>query len=293
MRKPFKISILVLAAFIIGLAIFGTVLATTNISSVAAEHWAWNDLIGWFDFYTTNTVNVTSLRMQGYASSDFGDISLDCATTRIGDICGTSNYFVANDGSGNLSGWGWNDTFGWISFYCGSTGIPGLCSTSPYRVIIDGSGNFSNYAWNDVIGWISFNCSDPGICGTSNYKVKTSWFATSTSGYLDSTTFDTLVNGGAQINSVMWRGTLPSPQDNSWVGFQFATSSSSTGPWSYAGYDGTSNTWYVTAGPNVPKSVSFYLHNNARYFRYRINLVSNDAQSQSPRVDEIIINWSR
>jgi hypothetical protein len=285
-------------------AAFGTLFsaeASTNISPTSTEHYAWNDTIGWIDFYNqspTSSITVTSQKLTGYASSSAGDISLDCATTRIGNICGTSNYFVANDGTGNLSGWGWNDAYGWVSF-CGgqsSTNCPGTTSyevkVEPTTGVFTDSPLGRNYAWNDLLGWISFNCDNVNGCGTSNYQVKTTWISTSTSGTLDSTTFDTGISGGAQINSVLWNGTLPSPANGAYVGFQFAVANASSGPWSYKGSDGTSNTWY-TASPGTPKTVDFVFHNNARYFRYRVKLVSNQAQTLSPRVNDINVNWSR
>jgi hypothetical protein len=243
------------------------------------------------DFFNTNTITVGVHGLSGYASSSVGDISLDCATTRIGNICGASNYQVTNDGGGNLSGWGWNDAYGWISFDCHNPVGTG-CGVSAYQVSIDSSGNFSNYAWNDLVGWISFNCTNTGGCGTSNYNVVSTWVATSTSATLDSSTFDTGVAGGAQINAVTWTGTLPSPANNSYVGFQFAVATSTAGPWNYLGYDATSNTWYVT-NPSVTKSVDYVLHNNFRFFRYRVKLVSNQAQSASPLITGIYVNWSR
>src|SRR3989344_6082549 len=209
-RKIFRAGVIV-ATFSLFIFTFYFVSAATNISSDSAEHWAWSDIISWINFYETDTVTVTSQRVTGYASSSLGDISLDCATTRSGNICGTSDYYVVNDGNGNLSGWGWNDAIGWISFYCGN--IVGACSSSNYRVLIDPTnGDFSGYAWNEVIGWISFNCtnhdenpSPPPTCITSTYKVKTNWFATSTTGYVFSSVFNTGVSGGAQINSVLWQ----------------------------------------------------------------------------------------
>lgn len=263
--------------------------ATTNINSTTTEHWAWNDLMGWIDFYNTDTITVSSQNLTGYASSTVGDISLDCHTTRNGNICSQSDYQVTNDGLGNLSGYGWNDEYGWISFDCHNNDG---CGSSNYQVWIDAAtGYFYNYAWNDIVGWISFNCSDlgPGYCqDTSNYKVVTSWTATSTSGYLDSTTYDTGVSGGAQINSFLWRGTQPSGTS---VKFQFAVSNSSSGPWNFMGTDGTSNTYYST-GPNYSLKVDYSLFNNYRYFRYRITLISNQAQTATPKVDDVIINWS-
>ncbi|MCR4328139.1 MAG: hypothetical protein NUV53_01340 [Patescibacteria group bacterium] len=274
---------------VIAIAIFcvagiAAVRAATNIDST--DKWAWNDIIGWVDFYATDSVTVTSQGLKGYASSTSGDISLDCKTTRSGDICSQSNYQVSNDGVGNLSNYGWNDEYGWISFDCNNTGG---CGVSNYEVLIDANtGVFSGYAWNDIMGWISFNCSNDSSCGTSNYKVITSWVATSAIATLDSATFDTGVDGGAQINSVLWQGHQPS---GTLVRFQFAISNASSGPWSYGGSDGTSNTYYEV-DPNVSKNLDYILHSGNRYFRYRVILVSDLAQTLSPRVDDVLINWS-
>ncbi len=260
--------------------------AATNISSSTTDHWAWNDLVGWIDFYNTQSVNVFSNRLEGYASSSARDISLNCNTTSIGNICGSSDYKVTNDGLGNLSDWGWNDEYGWISFDCNNNGG---CGASNYRVYINGTtGDFNNYAWNDLIGWVSFNCADPGVCGTSNYKVNTSWRATSTTATLTSSTFDTGSMAGAQLNSVLWHGSVPVGTS---VRFQFATSNVSAGPWTYVGTDGTSNTYYNT-GQGVALKLGYTPHNNNRYFRYRVFLQSNQSQTLSPRVDDIIVNWS-
>ena len=70
----------------------GVVYAASNISRQSAEHWAWNDAVGWIQFNTTisypeMTVNVISAQLQGYASSSAGEVSVDCATTSAGDIC--------------------------------------------------------------------------------------------------------------------------------------------------------------------------------------------------------------
>jgi hypothetical protein len=273
-------------------------LAATNISATPAEHYAWNDLIGWMDFYNTLTINVSASGLTGYASSSVGDISLDCATTRIGNICGTSNYQVLNDGTGGLSGWGWNDAYGWISF-CGgqsTAACPGsIATSSSYQVQVNQStGEFTdsgvhrNYAWNDVIGWISFNCDNTGGCGTSNYKVVSSWTASAASGTLDSAIFDTGVSGG-QVNSFTWYGYLPT---GATVGVQFASAATSTGPWSYIGPNGTGGSYYVPL-PGASLYTDFNPHTNMRYFRYRLTLTSNLAQTESPRIDDIKINWSR
>lgn len=286
-----KIAVIILICVLSGGSL---ALAVTNIvSDPDTDRWAWNDIIGWLDFYTSDTVVVQSQGLNGFASSSVGMISLDCATSPGGNICGASDYQVLNDGEGNLSGWAWNDAIGWISF-CGGQDDDDCPGDVAYRVLIDGdTGEFSGWAWNDPGGWVSFNCNGPDICDKAEYRVVTTWAATSTIGYLDSSTFDTGVSGGAQINSVVWQGSMPSPASGASVAFQFAVSDDSEGPWNYAGPDGTENTYYTTSGPNAAHIVDYVLHNNARYFRYRVTLTSNQTQSASPRVDSISVNWSR
>lgn len=261
------------------------VFAATTIDST--YRYAWNDVIGWIDFYSTGNVNVTSTQLTGYANSSVGYIALDCATSPNGDICATSNFKVSNDGSGNLSGWAWNDAIGWISFDSATA-----TSSYVYQVSVSPStGYFSGWAWNDVIGWISFNCLDTNICGTSNYKVKTStvWTGTPLTGNLISSIFDTQVGSGVAINTVMWQGNKPSGTN---VKFQIASSNASSGPWSYLGPDDSDTTYYAPTDIGIPTQINLAQHNNKRYFRYKIFLESNVGQSASPRVDDVIINWS-
>lgn len=266
--------------------------ANTNISYSTGQFWAWNDVIGWIDFHTTHTVLVTGSAVKGYASSTTGEFSFDCATSPTGNICGTSDYHVFNDGSGNLSGWGWNNTYGWVSF-CGGAGTANCPGGVAYQVQVNMStgvfrGDGDDYAWNDLLGWISFNCANHSGCGISDYKVVVG-NASTTVGYLDSTPYDTGVTGGAQINSAIWRGTLPAGAN---VYFQFATSNDSGGPWSFVGPDGTGNTYYGPTSPNTSYKVDYSLHNNKRYFKYRVYLYSDSFLFSSPRVDEVLVNWS-
>ena len=257
--------------------------AATNIDST--YRYAWNDVIGWIDFYSTNNVNATSTQLSGYATSSVGYIALDCATSPNGDICATSNFRVSNDGSGNLTGWAWNDAIGWISFDSSTAG-----SSYVYQVTISPStGDFSGWAWNDIVGWISFNCLQPNICGTSDYKVKTVWRNVATSGNLTSSIFDTGASSGVAINTIMWQGNQPSGTS---VKFQIASSNSSSGPWSYFGPDGSDTTHYTPTDVNIPVQINLAHHSNKRYFRYKIFLESNASQTASPRVDDVIINYS-
>ena len=300
--KQFNFRIL-LALFLLGLGFVQLAMAASNIvTSPTTSRWAWNDIIAWIDFYNNNNgANVLETNLQGYASSSLGEVALDCATSPAGNICGPGpyNWKVLNDNAGRLSGWAWNDAVGWISF-CGGQSSANCPGSVSYRVLISGAtGDFTGYAWNDAVGWISFNCvGPPEHCneGNTQYKVATAWTATSTTGYLDSSTFDTGVSGGAQINSVSWQGSMPAPADGATVTFQFAVASSSGGPWNYQGPDGTANTYYPLTGvssPSVAIPVSYTLYNNMRYFRYRITLNSNQPQTFSPRVDNVSVNWSR
>ncbi len=309
--KTFSKLVLVGAA-VAALAIAGLSFAATGaISANAGEHFAWNDVVGWVDF-GNGTVTVTDTKLTGYTSdappgSTYGSIGLDCATTPNGNVCGgpAGNWWVANDGAGNLSGWAWSDAVGWISF-CGNassgSGATGGCPASPsYQVKVDPvSGDFSGWAWNDAIGWISFNCNNVGIgnqCSSSNYKVKTSWTngppppngggpgGMDSGSWLVSSVFDTQVTGGAAFNTVSWRGALNGGR----VAFQIATSNSNNGPWTYLGPDGTANTVYEPPQDTQVK-ISRKYHNNFRYVRYKVWL--NWAGSQSPHVDDVIISYS-
>ena len=110
-----------------------------------------------------------------------------------------------------------------------------------------------------------------------------------TSGQLDSSTYDTQVPEGAGYNAIMWKGQLPA---TSRVLFQFATSNDPNGPWNFLGPDGLPTSYYEPSGPDIPIRISPAYHNNMRYFRYRIILKPSNTGLASPRVDDVIINWS-
>jgi len=149
--------------------------ATGTIDSI--YKYAWNDYVGWIDFgYEAGSVAVNEEQLSGYAyNDDVGEISLDCATSPLGDICATSDYKVTRTTStGDLSGWAWNDEIGWISF-CGGESSADCPGDVAYQVNVNlTTGYFSGWAWNDIIGWISFNCSDVNLCGLADYKVAVS-----------------------------------------------------------------------------------------------------------------------
>lgn len=320
-----KITFWIFVAAIIAFAIFlglGSLkirASTTNINSSATSSIAWDDIVGWMDFYSTGIVQVKGTRLEGYASSSVGDVSLDCATTRIGNVCGSSNYGVCNgpgahatdgtcsngDASGELTGFGWNDTIGWISFNCdqSSQGGSNDCASSNYKVTVNqNTGDFSGYAWNDTDGWISFNCANNSSCGTNNFKTNTLWRATSTIGYLESSVFDTQDPQGTALNSLIWNGSAPA---STCTNFQIAASNDSGGPWSYLGPSGDASTYYGASCSQSPRGglgcasvntsicVNPSQFSNYRYYRYKAQLQSDLLQTQTPRVDDVILNFSR
>ncbi len=270
-----------------------------NISYGATDHFSWNKIFGWADFHETHNVIVSSQKLTGYASSSIGDISLDCATTRNGNICGATNYGVCNgrngihqtdgsctgtDGNGELSGYGWNKTIGWISFNCATTNS---CANIDYKVTISGTnGDFTGYAWNSVVGWISFF--------GQNYKVNTAWRSLSATGSLVSSIFDTQIQpGGAILNSIVWQGSQPA---GTHVKFQIAVSNSPNGPWSYKGPGQDQNQYFEGTGANVAIPITGTDRawvNNQRYLRYKVFLESTENQTVSPIVEDIILNWSQ
>jgi hypothetical protein len=117
------------------------------------------------------------------------------------------------------------------------------------------------------------------------------------SGIVTSSIFDTGVASGSSYNSIMWRGNLGGAgQDEGKVRFQLSASNSPTGPWTYAGGAtcGTSDWWETPA--NTPVKTKCYTElNNKRYYRYKVQLCSNDCASagtNSPLVTDVVISWS-
>jgi len=126
---------------------------------------AWGEEIGYFSFSGAGSsadygVTVSDVKLTGYTWGEMtGWISLDCANT---SSCGTVDYGVLKDGSGNLSGYAWTELLGWINFKDSG-------ENNYYAVTIDSGGNFQGYAWSEAVGYINMN--DAG----ANYGVTTTW----------------------------------------------------------------------------------------------------------------------
>ncbi len=193
-------------------------------------------------------------RMTQWATlaSDGTVVALDCVTTPSGNICGASNFFVSNDGNAKLAGWAWHDTYGWISFCGNSSG---------------GSSTFVGGTW---------------VCPASpTYRV----------------TVDTSGN----FHGWAWNDTL------GWISFNCLEPgvcgvsnykvkvAGVTGSWNYVGPNGTASTKYgeLAGGvaPGVPEPVVGTYHKNNRYYRYKVYL-SKGVGGSSPKVEDVIVNWS-
>lgn len=264
------------------------VFSATTINSTPYNYYAWNDIIGWIDFYNTpGTIYLSPSKLTGYANSDIGYIAFDCETSPNPPVdCSTtfSSWQTTRSGS-YLSGWAWNDQIGWISMDCNNTSS---CLTSNYQVSVSGN-EFIGWAWNDVVGWISFNCSNTGTCATIDYKVK---YLPETAGEanLISSTFDTGATGGVVFNTLLYQGTKPIGTE---VKFQLAVSDSADGPWNFSGFDGTDTSYYTPTGPGIPVVLNASLYKNKRYFRYKIFLTTDLGQSVSPEITKVVVTWSR
>jgi hypothetical protein len=108
-----------------------------------------------------------------------------------------------------------------------------------------------------------------------------------TSGWLESPIFDTRNIGGAAYQYVMWRGSLASGTS---VDFQFASSNSASGPWTYVGGDCSPSSRYTNVLPGTPVRITQACHTGHRYFRYIVYLSSTGAGT--PIIQDIIIGWS-
>lgn len=294
-----------------GILIFKTLVRADSTNIDATNHWAWSDISGWWDFYDSGNVYVGTSTLTGWASSSIGEIVLNCATTPSGNVCDTEDFKVTNpSGGGELAGCAWNDSIGWIGFSCKDGNCDGSLTPDSsstcaeggnWGVTIDSSGVFTGHAWNDIEGYISFY-------STSSYSVETTWRSGRLTGYLESATIDTQIVGGATLNSITWYGTKPS---GTLVDFQVAASNCSngennpptcsTGSWSFKGPGGDTGLYYGAdcpsaatgnSTPGTPICIDQTQVTNYRYLRYKVRLQSDTAQSSTPTISDIILNWT-
>lgn len=284
---------LTMIAFVIGCCVASAYLAfaATNIDTLSAgEKWGWNDIVGWIDMKSTDTVMIGST-VQGFASSTLGDISFDCATMRVGASCTDPNFKVSKAVNGVLSGFAWNDTVGWISM-SGTTTDAQVYETKvmPYG---DGIRSYlRGFGWNDAVGWINFDCLDSASCASNPYKTQTSADAAlaSPSAEFVSKLFDMGTATGV-LNTIAWKGAQPS---GAAVQFKIATGTATSTLTGDMGTVFAASSWIpVSAYPASPTKLTEALAGvpveGRRYFRYRVRL---SGVGNSPRIDDILVGWS-
>jgi hypothetical protein len=163
-----------------------------------------------------------------------------------------------------------------------SVGLSGLSTSTFYYF----RARSKDALGNESLSYVS-NFTTPATAGS----------ALPATGQLTSATFDSATSPA--YNSILWKGTAGTGK----VQFQFATSNSSSGPWTYYGSpDGgvtcNSSSWYNTTGPDSPVEISCnpQQHNNQRFYRYKIQLCSNSdcstSGTTSPVVTNVVVNWS-
>lgn len=281
------------AAFLAAILLSPILLAHAAYSGNSTGY-AWSEKGGWISFNTTSAygVQVTDTALDGYAWGEkTGYISL----TR---DSGTPTYGVTNTISlttGQLSGYAWSEKAGYIRFAATSSTYANTSALN-YGVTINGTtGAYSGYAWSEKLGWIKFSgvCSSgtTGICSGGVYGVTTTWRTTTSAsnGSLESATID-FGTASSTPNYLIWQGTQPT---GTTVKFQLASASSSSGPWSYIGPDGTTGSYYTPSGPNAAEKIRQANHLNYRYLRYKMYLYSDTGQTVTPNVTDVTISYSR
>ncbi|MFZ2038550.1 MAG: carboxypeptidase-like regulatory domain-containing protein, partial [Minisyncoccia bacterium] len=279
--RPFLFKSLFVAISIFcfsGIALAGNIDATDKIAK------GFNNDIGSINFNvattsgsTTLSVNVTDTEVTGYAfGENIGWINLHSAST--------TSWGVENDGNGNLSGYAWSTNIGWINFDTAST-----------SVTIDSNGYFHGYAWNNVKGWISFNCEDveTDIASTTycadnnNYKVRTTWDASTLSVTCSGSPSSLAINGNVVWTAVPLDG---SGYTYSWSGTDSLSGTNSTTSLTYT-TSGTKNAFItVTSGLNTATSTCSILVNSGGGTVVDTTLTCTNGATNYPTCDNICTN---
>lgn len=160
---------LLLPFVLVALLAAGAAAAAENIDPAGDGHqYAWGENVGWMNAEPSedggNGVEVTDFKLLGWMwGENIGWVSLSCDNT---SVCGSTQFGVANDGSGHLSGLAWSENAGWIDF------APTTCLPDPTcGVKIDATtGYFSGRAWGENVGWITFSSAGP-----ETWTARSSW----------------------------------------------------------------------------------------------------------------------
>ncbi len=178
-----------------------------------------------------------------------------------------------------LTGFAYNDDIQEIALDCATSPAGDICLNSNFRVFHNSiTGDLSGWAWSDVVGWISFNCLDPNVCAISDYRVN-----------IDPITGE--FTGWAWNEHIGW---ISFNCNNSGIGDTCAISDYrvqiiEAATWNFVGNENSITSYYGPINNDFSTPIIPSFHNNYRYVRYKIFLTKTTA---SPRIDDIIINWS-
>lgn len=103
-----------------------------------------------------------------------------------------------------------------------------------------------------------------------------------TSGTLESSVFDT-GSDASNFTTITWSPVSQNPAV--YMELQLASATDSAGPWNYVGPDGTADSFYNISGSNISS-----VHDNQRYFRYKIYLSTTD-DKETPVLTSLQINY--
>jgi hypothetical protein len=168
---------------------------------------------------------------------------------------------------------------------------------------LTGQGYFDQTDWSGGSGVPNFSLATANRYASDNGDVDTATASSSSSitlrwdtfdpynknatGTLESSTFDTGTT--SNFYSLNWSPiSQPALAGSKPIKFQFATapSTSPSGPWSYLGPDGTTNTFYTTSGMQISSA-----NNSAEYARYMAYLTTNTA-TVTPAIGDISFTFT-
>jgi len=184
--------------------------------------------------------------------------------------------------------------------------LPNVGSTpTPFEVLYkDGTGTIAPatpgtyaYTLNVIPSGVTISALGAKATMTYRYKPPACGGGYPPTGDVTSAIFDTTIGGA--YNSIAWKGVLGGPAQNQGkVRFQFASSNDSGGPWNYiGGATCSSGDWYDPGTQSTPIEISCspQYHNNQRYYRYKVQICSQDCStsgSYTPTVQDVVVSWA-
>jgi hypothetical protein len=144
----------------------------------------------------------------------------------------------------------------------------------------DWRGGSGQSSWSSVD---RYNVDDGNIDntnGSNGLLLKKTSGNYSSSGWLESSTFDT--GGSSDFTTISWQ-----PQSQvlgSTIQFQLAANNDNA-TWNYVGPDGTASTYYTIAGTSISSALD-----GKRYIRYKAYLSTTDSK-QTPNLSSVSINY--